>query len=301
MNRKFHIISLIIIIVIFTIINSCRFSKSDSTNQLQKDSVIFDDLDTIRIDSLNQVLNKLADNSKSHGIDETNGKGRTWKLWRSLHKDCQNDDVAKDKIYFGVSNTLGIGTIIEIAPDGRIMPDFKLLKNKLSANQIDLVYNDGGQATCTFDRKTTVNKEFIAQSQFNTSSNVDLNAAMANSKDITAKMDSWQINNLLKGGLSTILSNPTEEYLKEYKKRLLGPNRYVIANEIVVNGFSATISTNQAINANLKAKLIAGLVQNVGETAAQVKFSYVDDTTIKMTTVGRFIVFCTLIEAKFIN
>lgn len=294
-------LSIISLVLFTTVLYSCNVRDSDKTRQQEKDSIVFNNLDTFKVDSLNQFLTRMTDSSGTHGIDKLGGKGKTWRLWRALHKDCQNDDVAKDKIYFGVSNTLGIGTIVEISPDGKIMPDFKLLKEKLTTDQIKLVYNDGAAALCSFDRKTKVGTEFIAQSQFNTASNADLNAAITNSKDITAKMDSWQINNLMKGGLSTILANPNEEHLKDYKKRLAGANRYVIANEILVNGFSATITTKTTISVDLKVKLQAGLVQNVGDTAAQVKFSYVDDTTIKMTTVGKFIVFCTLIEARFVN
>ena len=292
--RNYYAVFLVVMTVIFS---ACHSTDSGDSSQTQ-DSIVFNDLDSLKLESLNHFLTGITD---SNGIDKITGKGKTWRLWRSLHKDCQNDDVAKDKVYFGVSNTLGIGTIVEISEDGKIMPDFKLLKENLTPEQVKVVYNDGVAASCTYDRTTKVGIDFLAQSQFNTASSADLNAAIVNSKEITAKMDSWQINNLLKGGLATILINPTAEHLKDYKKRLTGENRYVISNEIVVNGFSAMINTKTQISADLKAKLQAGLVQNVGDTAAQVKFSYVDDTTIRMSTVGKFIVFCTLIEAKFVN
>jgi len=289
-----------IFFVMIASLSACHWGTS-GTKAVKQDSLIFKSLDTLKVDSLNKLLTQDGHESPKNGAGFLGGKGKTWKLWRALHKDCQKNDVAKDMVYFGVSNTLGLGTIVEISKDGKIMPDFKLLREKLTEDQIKVVFNDGTPASCQFDQTTKVTADFLAQSQFSTASSGDLNAAFGNTKDVTAKMDSWQSNDLLKGGLAVILKDTTNAYLKNYKSRLAGENRYVIANEIQVNGFSATIVTNTAISADLKVKLQAGMIQNVGDTAAQVKFTYVNDTTIKMTTVGKFVVFCTLIEAKYVN
>jgi len=290
---------------------SCQ-NGSDNGSQKSNDSLVVKVLDSVAVEKINEQLTSVAVDTSGPKVDTVavgpgipekfhSARGKTYKLWRKLHKDCQSNDVSRDMVYFGVSNTLGVGTIVTITEDGRLIPDFPLLREKFDTSQARLIYNEGAEATCTFDQSTKVDVEFNAQSQFNTNGFADLNAALGSARNITAKMDSWQINNLLVGGLAEVLKDTSNAYFKSYRNRLNGPKRYIVITEIVVNGFSENISTRTQISAGLKAQLDAGMIQNVGQTAAKVKFSYVNETTIKMTTVGKFNVFCTLAEAAFVN
>jgi len=43
----------------------------------------------------------------------TISKGETWKMWQNLHKECLKSEWLKRPFYFGVTNTLALGTVTD--------------------------------------------------------------------------------------------------------------------------------------------------------------------------------------------
>lgn len=293
--------SLNLFMLCLVIIISCNPKKSDSGTTGNVDSLTFEALDPMFIYGLNEYLSpSFTDPEDSLGVKWARGK--VWRLWEKLHKSCQKSELTKEILYFGPSNTLGLGTIIRIDKESKsIIADFPLLKDSLTGHQEKLIYNIGSPAECKFAKETKINIEFLAKSNLNSAIDTNLESQIDNSKSIKAKIDNWKVNNLYTGGLASVLQDTTKKYFRNYLDRLNKNDNYVITKEILITGFSATIKTKTKISTDLKAQLEEGIIENLGDIEAKVKFSYAGETTIKMTTIRSFKVFCEVKSAKLIT
>ena len=87
----------------------------------------------------------------------------------------------------------------------------------------------------------------------------------------------------------------------QLKKDLLEKKLIMVSQAARINGFSSIINLNTEISASLEAKLKEGIVKNIGNTEAKVKFEYSSAKQIKVTSQGSFVVFVEFIKAKKIN
>lgn len=227
------------------------------------------------------------------------GKGKLWRVWEKLHRHCQNSNITKGMVYFGTSNTLGLGTIVLYdKQNNKYIPDFPLLPEKFSENERKLVFNKGASGDCKFQQTTKVNSEFLVKSNISQTANGELSGLINSARTIDSRIDSWQQNILFPSGLNSVLATNTDPYFKSYQEVARKPDRYFINKEILINGFSATISTSTNISAELKLALEQGITEKVGNTNAEVKFSYVNERTIKVSTTGAFVVFVELYKSE---
>lgn len=277
---------------------SCRNKQGKPAAQ-SEDTLKLKRLDTAMIQDINDTLSPEVFFEDTTGEKLLGGKGKLWKLWQKLHKNCQNSEITKGMIYFGVSNTLGLGTIVQYDKGNKkYIPDFPMLPEKFTDEQKKLVFNVGAKAACQFEQQTKVNSEFLAKSNMSNTANGELSGMISNSRSIDAKIDSWQQNILFPSGLNGVLSSDTNSYFKQYLATSKKENRYIVNKEILIHGFSAIIHTTSKIQGQLKADLEKGITEKIGDTEAQVKFSYVNETTIKVTTLGSFVVFVELYKLE---
>lgn len=225
-------------------------------------------------------------------------KGPVWETWKKLHNACMQDEFFKKPKYLGISNTVDLGSVY--SKSGDVLEwDF----NKLfSAQDRKKVINSGQPQPCTYTEQLKVDFEaFIATELPSTGIDDELSTAIRNQKDISVKIDNWQIDNLVKGELKIILDASTDPKIQQFKSDLINKNLIMVAQAARINGFSSIINLNTDISASLKAELEKGIIKNIGNSEAKVKFEYSSARQIKVTSQGSFVVFVEFINAKRVN
>jgi len=275
-----YVLSLIALMIYLSSCNSCN----------QKDKgIVFVDADSLDIDS---VFNK-----KDKGFIALS-KGPVWKTWKKLHKACMENEFFKNPTYLGLSNTVDLGSVYSKSGDV-LQWDF----NKLFSDEDrKKVMNFGQPQPCTYTEQLTVDFEaFIATELPTAGIEAELSTAIKNQKDISVKIDNWQIDNIVLGELKLLLDNATDPKVIQFRQDLLEKKLIMVSQTARINGFSSIINLNTEISASLEAKLKEGIVKNIGNTEAKIKFGYSSAKQIKVTSQGSFVVFVEFIKAKRVN
>src|ERR1043165_5335232 len=224
--------------------------------------------------------------------------GAVEQTWRKLHHACLTNDFFKQPSYLGISNTVGLGSVYT-RPQQFLQWDIDKL---VTVDQKKRIVNSGQPQSCTYTEKLTVDfQAFVSTSISQTGVDAELSVAVKNSKNITAQIDNWQIDNLVKGELADILNTTNDSKLLQYKHDLLTKKLLVIYRVSRINGFSAVINLETDVSAGLAAKLKGGIIQNIGNTEAKLRFSYGSDKQIIVTSLGSFMVFVEFAKAKQIT
>lgn len=283
MTKSKFLIAILSIATLVTCLTSCN-----SCNQKDK-GIEFVEADSLDIDS---AFNK----SDEKFI--TFSKGPVWNTWKKLHKACMENAFFRNPTYLGLSNTVDLGSVY--SKSGDVLEwDF----NKLFSDQDrKKVINSGQPQPCSYTEQLTVDFEaFIATELPTAGIDGELSTAIKNQKDISVKIDNWQIDNIVKGELKILLDNSTDPKVMQFKKDLLEKKLIMVSQAARINGFSSIINLNTEISASLEAKLKEGIVKNIGNTEAKVKFEYSSAKQIKVTSQGSFVVFVEFVKAKKIN
>jgi hypothetical protein len=279
----------------FSACNSGGSNNTEPQQTTQKDTLKLKGIDSVESVALSDKISSAIDTSDTKGL--LKGKGKLWKVWEKLHKNCQRNEMTKGMTYLGVSNTLGVGSILLYDESKKsYIASFPMNRAQFPKEQHSLLFKDGTSSDCQYQEATKVAVDFLINSRMEASAEGSLNAAIGSARAINSKIDSWKQNVLYVDAFQMTLNRMTTDYAKDYISTTKLPNRYVIVTEIQINGFSALITTKTTIDAGLKAKLEQGITQKVGDTDATLTFSYVNDKTIKASTAGTFVVFGTLYD-----
>jgi hypothetical protein len=225
-------------------------------------------------------------------------KGPVWKTWKKMHNACLENKFFKNPTYLGLSNTVDLGSVY--SKSGDVLEwDF----NKLfSEEDRKKVINSGQPQPCEYTEQLTINLEtFIATELPTAGVEGELSAAIRNKKDISVKIDNWQIDNLVKRELKILLDSSTDSKVVLFKKDLMEKKLIIVAQAARINGFSSVINLNSEISAILEAELKKGIVKNIGNTNAKVKFEYSSSKQIKVTSQGSFVVFVEFIKTQRVD
>jgi hypothetical protein len=274
---NFIVLSIFSILIIST--TSCDFFK-------KKDKEIdFVVIDTLEADSILKKHEK--------GLT-TLSKGPVWQTWKKLHKACIKNEFFKNPTYLGLSNTVDLGSLY--SKSGEMLEwDFNKLFTESDRKK---VINSGQPQPCEFTEQLKVDLQaFIATELPSTGIDGELAVAIKNQKDISVKIDNWQIDNIINGELRFLLNSSSDPKVVQFKKDLLEKELIMVSQVARINGFSSIINLNTDISASLEAKLKEGIVKNIGNTEAKVKFEYSSTRQIKVTSQGSFIVFVEFVKA----
>ncbi|WP_398452183.1 hypothetical protein AB3466_14025 [Sphingobacterium thalpophilum] len=225
-------------------------------------------------------------------------KGAVWDTWNKLHKSCMQNTFFKRPTYLGLSNTVDLGSVF--SKSGDILEwDFGKLFNDQDRKK---VINTGQPQPCSYTEQLKVDfQAFIATELPSTGIEGELSAAIKNQKDISVKIDNWQIDRIINGELKFLLDSSTDPKVLQFKKDLLEKNLIMISQVARINGFSSIINLNSEMSAELQAKLKEGITKNIGNTEARIKFGYSSAKQIIVVSQGSFIVFAEFIKVKKIN
>ncbi len=246
----------------------------------------------VKTDEINSVL------TNHNKIFSIFSKGPVWETWNKLHNACLKNEFFKHPTYLGISNTVDLGSVY--SKSGDVLEwDFNKLFN---GDERKKVINFGQPQPCTYSEQLKVDFEtFIATELPSTGIDGELSTAIRNQKDISVKIDNWQIDNLVVKELKNLINNSTDPKIQQFKNDLTNKNLIIVSQAARINGFSSIINLNNDISAALKVELEKGIIKNIGNTEAKVKFEYSSIRQIKVTSIGSFIVFVDFIKAKRVN
>jgi len=275
--------------LIFTILSITTFAICLNSCNPKDKGIEFVDAEQTNIDSaLNLATEKFAFASK----------GPVWETWNKLHNACLKNEFFKHPTYLGVSSTVDLGSVY--SKTGDVLEwDFNKLFSDTDRKK---VINSGQPQPCTYSEQLKVDFEaFIATELPSTGIDGELSTAIRNQKDISVKIDNWQIDNLVKAELKNLINNSTDPKVQQFKKDLTEKKLIIVSQAARINGFSSIINLNTDISASLKVELEKGIIKNIGNTEAKVKFEYSSARQIKVTSQGSFVVFVDFIKAKRVN
>jgi hypothetical protein len=266
--------------LIIIMISGCKDGIKDYT------FVELDDKDTT-------FLNQDSDSLKIFGL----GKGPTWRMWRDLHKGCMKNEWLGKSKYFGVSNTLKLGTIT----DKKFEQVYNSFDGIFTDKQIDYIIDEGAAQPCDYIRKVSFDLESELDMQIG-GQNQELGFFLDNKTNTNVQINGWQQQNINTDRLIEILNSDESKKdpkLKRYAKRLMQKDSRLLSTVVKINGFTSVIQSSKKISSDLKLKLEADQISStIGNTGINVNFQYVDSLTIKTTTNTSFYVFGRYLKSK---
>ena len=253
-----------------------------------------EDFDFVELTDEDALYFESAQDSLEFGLL---GKGATWKMWKDLHKECMKSQWLRKGRYFGISNTLKLGTIT----DNKFKEVYNTLDNILSDDEFNHIIDEGAAQPCNYIRK--VSFDFDSELDIDVKGqNQELSLFIDNAKNTNVQINGWQQQNLNTDRLVQIMTSEeakNDENKKLYAKRLMEKNNRLLSTVVKINGFTSIIQSTKKISADLKLKLEEGTIKApIGNTGINVSFKYVDSLTIKTETDTDFYVFGRYLKTK---
>jgi hypothetical protein len=282
MKRKTILMTVINVVSILVCLSSCN------SNQQRDNNYEFVETDSLDTKNVFEPEDSLISYSK----------GPVWNTWKKLHKACMENTFFKHPTYLGLSNTVDLGSVF--SKSGEVLEwDFNKLFNDQERKK---VINSGQPQPCVYTEQLKVDfQAFIATELPSTGIEGELSTAIKNQKDISVKIDNWQIDRIINGELKFLLDSSTNPKILQFKKDLLEKNLIMISQVARINGFSSVINLNNEMSTELQAKLREGITKNIGNTEARIKFTYSTAKQINVVSQGTFIVFAEFIKVKKFN
>ncbi|MBY0377621.1 MAG: hypothetical protein K2Q33_03545 [Gammaproteobacteria bacterium] len=275
-------------------ITSCNSEKSAENNDFSgKDSTDIV-VDNIIVDSA------VTDNSERSTEQERAksaplfSKGDIWKLWQRLHKECMKNEFFKNPTYLGISNTTDLGSIF--TKNDQLAWDFDRLFTQEERNS---VIRFGSSKSCDYREEIRMNLEGLIETSLDPAgAEAELSTAIENQKNITAKINQWQIDRLITKEFKYLISHSSNPKVKEFKSTFENEDVRILTQVARIIDFSSVIYLDEDISTSLSAALKKGITKPVGDSEAKIKFSYKSDREISVTSSGSFIVFAEFTDAK---
>jgi hypothetical protein len=286
--KNLNSLLLLLTCILIATLNSCNSRNNNqkkdfvTLESIEVDSTAFDQLDSqfTQPDSVKSLL----------------GKGSTWKTWRKLHKECMKAEWLNNPYYFGVSNTVNLGAIVDKEFDLQRTMDST---NGFNNNELSSIINYGNYTDCGYYQEMTMSLNVFLQSEFNFTQtgkpdlNAELQTAISRSSKTKVKVDNWRINNVREDNLIDILNDAPSSDIKKKRffETLKKEKHYILVKVIEIKGFTSYIELEREMSASLEANLKEGVVATMGNAGIEAKFSFKDKRTIEVKSGGNFYVF----------
>lgn len=280
------------------LVTSCDFFAIKDTPELdlvvvQVDTTLFDDVDA-KFEKEDSIMDMQ--------MVSTLKKGSTWRLWRNIHLDCMKSEWMKSPFYFGVSNTLDLGSLV----DKRFNLQRTLDSTSgFSNDDVKAIINYGNFNPCNVYREINVSLNTLLQSDFDLYPNsnpeltVELLMSLALKKKTEVKIENWRLNNLRAGVLEDQLIYAEEGSQKSrFYNSMKKKGFYILSKVIEIKGFSSIVELDKEVSPALKAKLKEGLRIPLSNSEAELRFTFKNNTTIEISSSGSFYVFGEFKKAK---
>jgi len=180
--------------------------------------------------------------------------------WKQVLKGCaENDLLGNDVLYFGPSNNLGVGSVLQKRDKGyglRYRPsDLKIPS--------DVAFlNAGTSAKCSGESKKTFSLGGGASLDNPIAPvNGEISGQLNRGKNVTMGVTSYRWDTLVEGPFENWFKKGADQSIKDelYSPASAGKNpRYVLTKALWVSGFTAVVTFDSKVGIEVKGKLPPG-------------------------------------------
>jgi hypothetical protein len=174
--------------------------------------------------------------------------------WRKILQKCAKTDLIKNQyIFFGVSNTIGPGSVWRFAEDKSIRLMFELADAFPDTAQQEKLVHLNNVAACTGNSTTGWNlKLTLPFTTGATPLSLDISAVLGQAKKVTVSISGYSVDVLKETDWKEGFQSLGKD--NAYSKEILQPNRVIAENVVKVKGFKATFDYKTDLSADVKAK-----------------------------------------------
>jgi len=173
-------------------------------------------------------------------------------IWKSVIKKCANNDLlGRDILFFGPSNNLGPGTILQKFTEGGGGIQVSHLFSEY-ASDLESLINRGQAFSCEgmSSSSTKIGTDLSLESALSITGN--LGVELKRAKEISVKVNSAQWVDIITGPFRQQVLGLSDDNI--VKKDLLNNGHLVMSRALRVQGMSAELSFSIEIGGELKAK-----------------------------------------------
>jgi hypothetical protein len=201
------------------------------------------------------------------GLTHPAGAEDATSVWRRILKNCARTDViGKDTLFFGVSNTIGPGSVWRFAQDGSLRLMFELsdaFPDEVDRVKLITVNNTGsclGSSSSGWNLKLGL--PFATPA---TAVSGDVGAMLSRARKVTVSITGFAVDVLKGTNWRTAFMNlgDTNPYVVE----LLQQNRLVAENVVKVTGLKAVFEFGTALGADVQASFKGRTITVGGDTS----------------------------------
>ena len=222
-------------------------------------------------------------------------KGELWKTWEKLHTECIQNEFFKNPIYLGISNNVDLGSVF--SKSGETL-EWDISKLLTAEQRLQIINSTKQSRSCSYIKQPKFDFETFMATELSTLGiDAQLSHVIRRSKNIAVRIDKWQIDRLILAELRYLLDTTKDAKLLRFKNDL-ETKKLILVNDVArIDGFSTLIDLETEMSSELKAGLKKGVIKNIGNTEAKLRFSYETSKQIKVTSEGSFIVFAEMVRA----
>jgi hypothetical protein len=214
-------------------------------------------------DTFQVILNTNVD----PGVAQS-GKSDAEKQWKKLYKTCGKNFIFENPNYLGLSNTKGIGVIID-KEKGRVLQLTPPISSSDSSRFISM-----GAVVPMCSKE--INRDFDVNLLFNAAlQSVSVDSLRAGFNRATSKKISsgnwFQVDAATDAYYSYVKSKPE---LSDYKTSLEKPDAYVVTGAIYVSNFSAELEYGTEAALGLKLKVDSNYIAPINNGNGQMSIRY---------------------------
>jgi hypothetical protein len=184
--------------------------------------------------------------------------------WRDVIKKCaKSDEIGKDTLFFGVSNTIGPGSVWRFADDKSIRLMFELSDAFPDPSAQSKIVKANNTAACLGSATSSWNiKLGLPFSTGATPLTLDIGALLGQAKKVTVSISGFALDDIKETLWKEAFKGLAPD--NPYAKEILQDNRVVAENAIKVTGFKAVFDykTNFSLDVQGKYKGLSFILGN---------------------------------------
>ncbi len=174
--------------------------------------------------------------------------------WRTiLHRCAKSDLINRESLFFGVSNTIGPGSVWRFADDKSIRLMFELADAFPSIAKQESIIHKNNVVSCLGNSSSTWNiKLSLPFTTGATPLTLDIGGLLSQAKKVTVSIQGYAMDDLKETVWKTAMLDLGSSNV--YAKEILQPNRLLAENVVKVTGFRAIFDYKADIGADAVAK-----------------------------------------------
>lgn len=288
--RSFTSSRLAFAVLLFVLFYSCGKRKDnnfaiESVNNTEIDSIL-EAISTPQNIQMSSTIGILPD-------------GTIKKMWQDIFKSCMENDQIKNPIYFGISNNIDIGSILTLDKKDLIWDISKVF----TLEERNKFITAGVPQNCELNAQIDFNYNSVFRLNYDTTKlDLELSNFIHRYRNINITQAIWHIDKLNSGILLKMLENPDyDSDIFRFSEQIEEKNAYIITEVVKIDQFTAEISSYNNITDSLSIALNDGMLKNIPWSNCNIMVSFVDSATIKLQSMGSFIVMAQIRKLKHMS